>query len=268
MRRRSRRGCRAGIAARPGARSGARAQPRDRGGRNAPIRALGGPAGGERRSLPRSRALAGVRGPTGARVRDARARGHGRPRGGDLRRQRAAPPHPPANRAVGQLAAVARGADRPDVQPRADLQGLSTRGPAASIRGLGGLRAPRGDAQRERRDRGLHVPVVRRAAAPAPRHDRDPGDGLADSSGAHDRAERVSDLAREAPHGGVRSGVPLARSALGGARREPLAGCPPRPGGRARGPCLGRPHGREGVDRVAARAHRPSRQRARVRAGA
>ena len=90
---------------------------------------------------------------------------------------------------VGQLAAVAGRADGPDVEPRADLPRLPARRPAAALRGLERLRAPRRDDERVRHDRGLHLPLVRRAAAPAPRHDRDPRDGLPDPRGAHGRPQ-------------------------------------------------------------------------------
>ena len=85
---------------------------------------------------------------------------------------------------------------------RADATGLaSTRTPIfrafprvghpAHLQGLGGLRAPDRVHDRGAGDRGLHLPVARRAPAPELRHGRGPGDGLPDPRRAHARAGRA-----------------------------------------------------------------------------
>ena len=82
---------------------------------------------------------------------------------------------------------------------RADPTGLaSTRTPIfrafprvgmpAHVQGLGGLRAPDRVHGRHAGDRGLHLPLVRRAPASELRHGRDAGDGLPDADRAHARA--------------------------------------------------------------------------------
>ena len=85
--------------------------------------------------------------------------------------------------------------------------------------------------------RGLHVPLVRRPPAPELRHGRDPRDGRADPRRAHARrsprsSRRWSRSSRE--H--FDAGEQLARLPVRDARREQVAGRPPRARRRARRP--------------------------------
>ena len=143
---------------------------------------------------PRYRDLdlgAAVRRSPGADLRDARPRRRRRSREGDPRRQRDAGARAGAARAVGELAVLARRRDRAGVDPDADLPRVPAGRDPADVQGLGRLRAADRVHGPRRRDRGLHVPVARRAPAPEVRHGRDPGDGLPDPRRARGRAGRA-----------------------------------------------------------------------------
>ena len=147
-----------------------RRPPRPRASRSAPparIRSRCGRTSGSwaQVALPRARLGARVRRAPGADLRPARARRHRRPRQGDLRRQRDARP---------RAGAARLSANSPFW--RADSTGLaSTRipifsafprdGHPAHLRQLGGLRRADRVHGQGARDRGLHVPVARRASA-------------------------------------------------------------------------------------------------------
>ena len=166
---------------------------------------------------PRYRDLisrAAVRRPPGADLRHARSRRRRRPRQGDPRRQRHARPHPGAARTVRQLAVLARRRDRPGVDPDADLPRLPPGRDPAHLQGLGRLRAADRVHDQRRGDRGLHLPVARRAAAPELRDRRDPGDGLADPHRALARAGGARPGARQ----GARRALRCRRAALGATR--------------------------------------------------
>ena len=139
--------------------------PRDRVRRHAPVRDVGGPADRGEVALPRAGLGAGVRRPPGADLRSARARRHRRPRQGDPRRQRDARTRTAAARPVGQLAVLARRLDGAGLGADPDLQGVPADGNPAHLRELGGLRAADRVHGQSARDRGLHVPVARRAPA-------------------------------------------------------------------------------------------------------
>ena len=142
----------------PRARDGRGEGPDDRLRRHASVREVGGAADRRAAALPRDRRRAALRRPPGAAVRPARARRHRRPREGDPRRERdAGPPSDPA-RAVDQLALLARRADRPDVDPHADLQDLSARRHPAPLRELGRL-SSRGSSSWSRRRRSRTTPT-------------------------------------------------------------------------------------------------------------
>ena len=164
-------------------------------------------------------------------------------RPGDLRRRR----HPPLPAAVpgalGQLAVLGGPADRPDVVAGAGLPLLSPRGHPAPLRHLGDLLPPGRDDDARRRDRGLHVPVVGRAAASEPGHGRDPDLRPADAGRAHDLARGAGRVARP--------------PALLSLRR-----------GRAAGRVPDRAHRRQQGPRRAPRHRRPADRLPRRRAGA
>ena len=154
-------------------------------GRHAPVRDVGGPAGVLAPALPRADRRPALRRAPGDHLRPARARRPRRPREGDPRRQRHARARADPVRAGRQLAVLARRRHRLRLDPDADLPRLPARRHPALLRGLGRLRAPDRLHGRLRRDRGLHVPLVRRAPAPELRHRRDPRDGRADAGRAH-----------------------------------------------------------------------------------
>ena len=116
--------------------------------------------------------------------------GHRRRRQGHPRRQRDARARRPAARAVGQLAVLARRRHRAGLRPDADLPPVPARRDAARLRGLGRLRAADRLHGRLEGDRGLHLPLVRRAPAPELRDRRDPRDGRPDAGRAHARRSR------------------------------------------------------------------------------
>ena len=131
--------------------------------------------------------------------------GMDRPGQGDPRRQRDARPRPGAARPERELAVLARRPHRPAVDAHADLPPVPARRHAAGLQGLGRLRAQRRVHGPERRHGGLHVPLVRRAPAPEPRHGRDPLLRLADARRAHGRAHGAH------PGDGAASSRPLRR---------------------------------------------------------
>ena len=122
---------------------------------------------------------------------DPRARGPRRPRQGRPRGQRHASARATPARPIGQLALLARPADRPSVHPHADLPRLSARRHPAALRGFRGLVGAHRVHGRQQGHPRLHLPVVRRSPAPELRHGRDPGHGLSDARGAHARARRA-----------------------------------------------------------------------------
>ena len=158
------------------------------------------------------------------------------PEQGDPRRQRDARARPDPARAVGELPVLARRGHRAGLDPDADLPGLPADGDPADVQGLGGLRgADRVHGQRAR-DRGLHVPVARRAAAPQLRDGRDPRDGLPDARRAHARDRRAGPGPRPRAVRALRRRQAAVALPVRDARREQVAGGAPRPRGRARRP--------------------------------
>ena len=111
----------------------------------------------------------------------------------------------------------------------ADLPRVPARRGAAGLRRVGRLRGADRLHDGGRDDRGLHLDVVRRPAAPELRHGRDPGDGRPDARGAHARAGRADpgDGARARPRTS-RPASEVAHPPDERARREPLAGRSPR----------------------------------------
>ena len=118
-----------------------------------------------------------VRRPPRADLRAARARRRRRPRPRDPDRQRAARAPVRARRAVGQLALLARPADRLRLLPAPDLLRLPALRPAAALRLLRRVRERRSSSWSRRAHRGLHADLVGRAPAPALRDGRGPRDG-------------------------------------------------------------------------------------------
>ena len=160
----------AGVAAARAAPAGARHRPAprpdDRLGGDPSVRAVGGPARRRPPALPRARRRRCASSRAGDHLRAARPRRPRRPRQGHPRRQRDARAPPGAARAGRQLAVLARRQHGPGLGPHADLPRLPARRRAARVRGLGRLRAADRLHGRLRRDRGLHVALVRRAPAP------------------------------------------------------------------------------------------------------
>ena len=79
-----------------------------------------------------------------------------------------------ARRALGELAVLARRADRPRLLAPHGLRGAAALGPAAALPELRGLRRGRRPARAHRLHRGLHAHLVGHPPASPPRHDRDP----------------------------------------------------------------------------------------------
>ena len=119
--------------------------------------------------------------------------GHRRPRQGDPRRQRDARPRARAAGAERQLAVLAR-PTRPACSPRARRSSAPSRASASRPPTATGTTTSSeiGFMVDSRRDRGLHVPLVRRPPAPEPRHGRDPRVRRADARRAHARRSRRS----------------------------------------------------------------------------
>ena len=131
-----------------------------------------------------------VRGAPGADLRHPRARGRRRPRQGHPRGQRDARPPAGAARPVGELAVLARRQDRAAVHAHADLPAFPRVGIPPRYEDWDRLGAADRVHGRVARDRGLHLPLVRRPPAPELRHGRDPRDGRPDPRGAHARRWR------------------------------------------------------------------------------
>ena len=166
---------------------------------------------------------------TGADLRDARPRRGRRPGEGDPGRERADRAPRRARRAVGELAVLARRADRAPLLAPHGLRRLPALGPAAPLPRLRRLRAGREPAREDRLHPGLHPHLVGHPPPPAARHGRDPDLRRGDAARGRDRDHGV---------------LPGARQALRGARRarrgDPVL--PPHP------------HDREQVARRALRA--------------
>ena len=181
-------------------------------------------------------------------------------RQGDPRRQRHARARPGAARAERQLAVLAR---RPDglLSTRTPIfRAVPARRHAARLRRLGRLGAPGRVHGRQRRHGGLHVPLVRRAPAPEPRHRRDPLLRLADAPGAHGRADGAHPGDGPRARRALRRGHGARRLPVADARREQVAGGAPRPRRRDRRPALQRARHDEGAHAPAARTPEPHAQ--------
>ena len=204
--------------------------------RHAPVRDVGGPARVVAPALPRADRGAALRRAPGDHLRPARPRRARRPRQGDPRGQRHARARADPARAGRQLAVLARRRHRLRLHADADLPRLPARRHPAVLRGLGRLRAPDRLHGRLGRDRGLHVPLVRRAAAPELRHRRDPGDGRADAGGAHAGARRAHPGDGQGAVRALRGRQAARPLPVPDARREQVAGRAARARGRARRP--------------------------------
>ena len=187
----------------------------DRLGGHAPVRALGGPARRRRGALPRARLDARLRGAARADLRPARARRPRRRGDGDPRGQRRCASTSRCcsrcrrTRRSGAAQATGLASSRMPI-----FRGFPRVGIPPAYDGWAGLRAADRADDRGRRDRGLHLDVVRRPPAPEPRHRRGPGDGRADARGAHARPRGADPGAR------ARAGRGLTRRASGSRRRR------------------------------------------------
>ena len=141
-----------------------------------------------------------------AHLRHARARRRRRRGEGDPDRERADRASRGARRAVGELAVLARRADRARVVAAHGLRGAAALGPAAALPQLRGLRRGRRPARAHRVHRRLHAHLVGHPAAPAARHDRDPDLRRRHAARGRDRADRVLPGARQALRRAVRRG--------------------------------------------------------------
>ena len=103
-----------------------------------------------------------------------------------------------AARALGQLAVLARRADRPRVEPADGLRRVPALGPAAALPRLRRLRRGRRPARADRLHRRLHAHLVGHPAAPAARHDRDPDLRRGHARRGRGRDRRVLPGARQA----------------------------------------------------------------------
>ena len=143
-----------------------------------------------------------------AHLRHAHPRRHRGRRPRDLRRQRHPPLSAAAARPVGELAVLARLADRHGSSRTPDLPRLPRCGDPAAFRRLGRLlRAHRADGA-GRGDRGLHVHLVGRPAAPAARHGRDADLRPADARRAHGGARGADRPPAHQPERPARRGSP------------------------------------------------------------
>ena len=191
--------------------------------------------------------------------------GRRRPRQGDPRRQRDARARADPARAGGQLAVLARRRHRLRLDADADLPRLPARRHPALLRGLGRLRAPDRLHGRLRRDRGLHLPLVRRAAAPELRHRRDPRDGRADAGRAHAGAGGADPGDGQGAGRALRGRQAARPLPVRDARREQVAGRAARAGGRAGRPARAPAGPGQGARQAALRP--PARARAGPRLG-
>ena len=107
---------------------------------DAPVQPLRAPADHRSRPLPEPRRPAPVRRPARADLRLSHPRGGGRPRQGGARHQRPLVHLTRAPRPLGELAVLARRADRPLLEPADGLRRLPALRPAAPIHRLRGLR--------------------------------------------------------------------------------------------------------------------------------
>ena len=94
---------------------------------------------------------------------------------------------------------------------------------------------------------GLHLALVRRAPAPEVRHGRGAGVRLADARRAHARARRARPGDGQGALRALRRRRHARRLPVADARREQVAGGPPRARGRARRPALQRARGHQGA---------------------
>ena len=218
---------------------------------------------------PRYRDLierAALRRAPGDHLRPARPRRARRPRQGDPRRQRDARARAAPARAVGANSPFWRADDTGLASTRTPIFRAFPRvGIPPLYDGLGGLRAPDRLHDRVGRDRGLHVPLVRRPPAPELRHGRDPRDGRPDARRAHAGARRAHPGDGQGARRALRGGQAARPLPVRDARREQVARRAPRAGRRARRPARATARAGEGARPAAARP--PARARPGPRLG-
>ena len=211
-------------------------QPPGRLGGHAPVQPLRAPADHRARPLPEPRRPAPVRRPARADLRLPHPRRRRRRRQGGPRHQRAARPPERAARALGELALLARRADRALLQPPDGLRRVPALGPAAALPRLRGLRGGGRPAREDRLHRRLHAHLVGRPPAPALRDDRGAGDGRDHARRGDGRDHRVRPGARQALLRALRRGQGAPDLPPHPRDREQVARRPLRPRGAGDGP--------------------------------
>ena len=165
---------------------------------DASVQPLRAPADHRARPLPQPRRPDAVRRAARADLRPARARRDRRSRTAiQVVNGMLAPPRAVA-RAVGELAVLARRADRPRVVPADGLRRLPALGPAAAVPRLRRVRRGRGPAREDRLHRRLHAHLVGHPAPSAARHGRGAHLRRGHAARGRDRDRRVRAVAREA----------------------------------------------------------------------
>ena len=165
--------------------------------RHAPLQPFRAAADHREGPLPPARRPDAVHRAARADLRHARPRRSRRPRQGDPGRERA--PRPPARvpRPVGELAVLARRADRPDVVAADGLLGVPALGRPAALRELRGVRRGGRAARAHRLHRRLHAYLVGRPPPPPARHGRAADLRRGDPGRGRGRAHRLLPGARE-----------------------------------------------------------------------
>ena len=151
-----------------------------------------------------------------------------------------------AARALGELAVLARRADRPRVEPADGLRRLPSLGPSPALQRLRGLRRGRRPPREDRLHRGLHAHLVGHPAAPALRHRRDPDLRRGQPSRGRGRARGLLPVAGEALLRAVRGGHGDPLVPPDPDHREQVARRPLRARGARDGPRDGPPQPRAG----------------------
>ena len=139
---------------------------------HAPVQPLRAPADHRARPLPEPRRPDAVRRPPRADLRPARPRRRRRPREGDQGDERPPARHPRPARPLGQLAVLARRADRLQLDPADGLRRLPALGHAAALPRLRRVRGGGRPAREDRLHRRLHAHLVGRPAPPQVGHGR------------------------------------------------------------------------------------------------
>ena len=237
-------------------------------GRHAPVQPLRAAAHHGEGPVPRADRPAPVRRAARADLRDAHPRRGRRPRQGDPGRERPPPAPRAAPRALGELAVLARRADRARVEPPDRVLGVPALRPAAALSRLRGLRGRRGPAGADGLHRRLHAHLVGHPAAPEVGDDRGAHLRRGDAARGRGGDRRVLPGARQAAQRALRRGRGDPDLPPDPDEREQVAGGALRAGRAGDGPRDRQPHPHPGRQARPAHVARARAPRARARVGA